>query len=131
MATAQHGPSGQRVLIVDEDPLLADNLAEIVTLAGGEAFTSQRADDALIDVGCSSVDVIVTDSRVRGMYGAGLLSKLRLQGSGAAFVLITTRSEDDVFSPSRDQVPRGPIDMQRLLSVLLQAIHDRNPRPRR
>jgi DNA-binding response OmpR family regulator len=110
-------------LIIDPDDHLADNLPEIVALAGYEALTLSRSEDALSDVPCGSVDVILTDHRLRGMYGAGLMSKLRSPEGGAAIVFITARPEDDGGGASPDadgsRLVCGPIDVPRLLATLL------------
>jgi DNA-binding response OmpR family regulator len=115
-------PNGRRILIVDDDVHLADNLAEIVTLAGYEAITVHSLEDALGEVGRRSVDVIVTDNRLSGMSGAGLVSKLRSHRKGVPIVLITAWPEDGEGAASRDgAVTRfvcRPIDVPRLLSTL-------------
>lgn len=82
-------PSAAHLLIVDDEPLIRDNLAEFL---GGEGFrvtACASAEDALRQAADTRFDIALCDMHLPGMDGIGLLNRL-LKISPDTFVLLIT-----------------------------------------
>src|SRR5258707_2893890 len=78
-----------RVLIVEDDPLLANGLTETLRRAGYVADTvpsAERADSALK---VTEIDLVILDIGLPGMDGLAWLKKLRGRGGEQAVPLLT------------------------------------------
>jgi two-component system response regulator ResD len=80
-----------RVLVIDDDPLHRDVVAEILT---GEGYTVELASSGeagLASARASPPDVLLLDLLLPGMDGASVLQELRREGQlGATRVVVTT-----------------------------------------
>ena len=66
----------QRILIVDDEALSRDFLAEAIGSLGYNAVTAQDAEEALEVVEAEQPDAVLTDLRMPGMDGLGLVKSL-------------------------------------------------------
>ena len=78
-----------KVLIVDDDPSLADNIAEIVAMLGSETTMAPDRRSALARAAETDFDVAVVDVRLPDGDGIGLLAPLRKRSPFVEIVLIT------------------------------------------
>lgn len=120
-----------RVLIVEDDPPLAENLQEIVELLGYQTVVVPSAEAALTEICERRVDFIVTDHRLPGMSGAAFLRSLRATGRTIPSVMATAWIAD----PEADEAAQGglmevlgkPIDIPHLLSLLRTTLGPTTP----
>ena len=80
-----------RVLIIEDDRLLANGLTETLRRAGyvADAVSSAEAADAAMKV--TQVDLLVLDIGLPGMDGFAWLKRLRARGSQQAVLVLTAR----------------------------------------
>jgi CheY-like chemotaxis protein len=66
-----------RVLIVDDDPIMATNLVELLFFEGYEAHAVNSGEAALASIRSARPDIILSDVRLPGIDGLTLLRSLR------------------------------------------------------
>jgi CheY-like chemotaxis protein len=66
---AHLGPPSLRVLVVDDDILVADTLAMVLNFRGFEAVTAYSGEDAIALARLASYDMLVTDVMMEPMNG--------------------------------------------------------------
>jgi CheY-like chemotaxis protein len=123
----------RRVLVVEGDPSLAENLQEIVEIFGHETVTVPSAEAALAEVDAGRFDFIVTAHRLPGMSGAALLGALRSAGKtipSAMTTWISDQETEDACQSGLTEVLSKPIDIPRLLSLILRSPAPGISRPR-
>ncbi|HYD26511.1 response regulator transcription factor [Brevundimonas sp.] len=84
---ARLGPvfAGRRALLLEDDPALADHVAEQLTAAGFEAVDRFEAGEpALATAGRSPYDILILDRLTAGMDGLEMLKRLRAGGGASA-----------------------------------------------
>ncbi|WP_158639091.1 hybrid sensor histidine kinase/response regulator [Elioraea rosea] len=70
-------PSGRlKVLVVDDEPDITDVLAEVLARDGHDVATAAEGEAALVALAGRTCDVLITDLRMPGLDGAGLLRRL-------------------------------------------------------
>jgi CheY-like chemotaxis protein len=114
-----------RVLCVDDNPDIADSLAEILTLCGYFALARYDGPSALAAVAAGfRPDVCFLDLHMPGMDGDELAARLRDRLADAPPVLIAVTAQED--ADAARQIQRAgfharfvkPADPTRLLAVL-------------
>jgi CheY-like chemotaxis protein len=111
-----------RVLVVDDELALAENVAEILMTAGHHADIATSAEDALVRLRMSAdaADVLLTDYRLPGANGADLIRAARSLGIGIPALVITAFAGDDVIESAIDagaaDVLTKPVDFDRVIS---------------
>jgi two-component system NtrC family sensor kinase len=74
MATAETHRT--RILVVDDEPLVAGLIAEVLTTDGHEVHTAGNGREALEKIAARSYDLIVSDLRMPELDGVGLFREL-------------------------------------------------------
>src|SRR5579883_162149 len=95
---------GERVLIVDDDPVARRLVENIVTRAGYEAVTADGGDVALelLIGGKARIDCVVLDLVMPDLDGLGVLAKMREAGIDAPVIVQTAHGGiDNVVSAMR------------------------------
>jgi CheY-like chemotaxis protein len=85
-------PSGQRrVLVVDDEPEIADLLEDILAADGNQIVVEPDGDAALARLVAEPFDLVVSDLTMPGLDGAGLWreARARLAGQAPPFVFLT------------------------------------------
>lgn len=77
------------VVVVDDERLIADTIAEILETGGFEASAFYDADSALRHCRESCPDIVITDYVMPGLNGLQLAHQLRTECSGARVFLLT------------------------------------------
>ena len=93
-------PSGIRLLIVDDDPSLADLMANQLSELR-EAFSIRvetDPHDALDAVEADTVDCVLSDYHMPEMNGLELLRYVREMEPGIPFILFTSRGSEEIAS---------------------------------
>jgi two-component system CheB/CheR fusion protein len=113
----------RRVLIVDDNVGLAENIAEALELEGHETRVAITAAEGLTQATSWSHDVIITDYRLPDSSGANLLRQLRALGVRVKAVVISAYTDDSTIEDARSAgaafVPK-PVDLS-ILGQLLRA----------
>ena len=106
------------ILVVDDNVELAENLVEILEVAGHSAVLVSSAEAALLRVAQGGIGALITDFRLPGLTGAELMTELRR--SGCAIPMAVMSAYTDSVSVQRaeaagalDVLPK-PLDLGRL-----------------
>jgi DNA-binding NtrC family response regulator len=109
--------SPRRILIIDDNAALAENIAEILAMEGHITEVASNAEDAMAMMVVNHPDVVVTDYRLPGKDGASLVRELRKLGLRAVAIVISAYSDshtiDDARSTGATFVPK-PVDFKAL-----------------
>jgi DNA-binding NarL/FixJ family response regulator len=87
-----------RVLFVDDDPLVLDNLRSLLHRQEREwdmVFASDP-EAALDELALEPADVVVSDMRMPGMGGSGLLARVRDLYPGAARIVLSGDTDNEI-----------------------------------
>src|SRR5512138_558411 len=90
-----------RVLVIDDNLNLAENIAEILALDGCLTEVATSADEALAKALPAKHDVVVTDYRLPDASGANLVRQLRDMGLAARAVVISAFTDDRTVADAR------------------------------
>src|SRR5262245_38733873 len=112
----------QKILVVDDNADLAENLAEILGDEGFEVRVSTDPARALAEAQGFAFDVALLDVRMPGMDGVELYDRLRAIRPAARFVLMTAYTKDErlaqAFGLGVRKVLTKPIPIASLLETL-------------
>ena len=111
----------RRVLIVDDNVQLAENIAEILEFDGHRTNVAVSAEDALAKVPGYAPEVVVTDYRLPGMNGAQLVKMLRGAGLHARAVVISAHTDDSTIQEATDAGAKfvaKPLDLKMLSDLI-------------
>lgn len=78
-----------RILVVDDEPLMRDFIAETLQRKGLEVFIANNGIKALEMLKSHSFDMIITDMRMKEVTGIDLLKKVKEQSPATIVVVIT------------------------------------------
>lgn len=112
-----------RVLVVDDNRALADNLAEILAEEGCTPTTAYTAEQALQIAEHTHFDIVLTDIRMPGMSGVELIERLSVRGTTTTFLLMTAYTSDQMLSAAAHlgvvrAVLAKPLAVEKLLELL-------------
>ena len=105
-------------MVVDDNVELAENVVEILEVAGYPAVLVSSAEAALLRIAQGGIGALITDFRLPGLTGAELITELRR--SGCAIPMAVMSAYTDTASVQRaeaagalDVLPK-PLDLGRL-----------------
>jgi len=116
--------SPRKVLIVDDNVGLAENIAEILQIDGHVTEVAASAEAALDMVRASEPDVLVTDYRLPGMSGAALVKHLSGTGSRVLAVVISAYTDERTIKEACDSgaaFMAKPVDFEVLSQYVREA----------
>jgi CheY-like chemotaxis protein len=98
----------QRVLVVDDDPVIVRLIEVNLRLEGYEVATASRGDEALLRASESPPDLVICDVMMPGLDGWETCRRLRAQPAftDTPVVLLSARARDDDRS---SDVALGPV----------------------
>jgi DNA-binding response OmpR family regulator len=118
-----------RVLAVDDDPMILELLAAVLTPKGYEVVTAQNGGDALMLLEAYAVDVVLLDVGMPGVDGMSALRRIRAVHSELPVIMLTGNVDAAV---ARATLQRGafdyvtkPVDFDHLVRVLEAAVVQR------
>jgi DNA-binding NtrC family response regulator len=79
----------QRLLLVDDDEVFLRPLHRTLELAGYEVLPVQSAEEALDTLKVEDVDLVLTDRRLPGLDGVGLVRHIKAEHADLAIVVMT------------------------------------------
>jgi two-component system response regulator MprA len=112
-----------KVLVVDDEPVILNVLAELLTFEGYRVRRAGNGRAALAAIADDPPDLVLSDVMMPGLDGVGLTRHLRSTGDQTPVVLISAVYAD-VDLPSVDFVPK-PFDLDHLLRIIARAIEVR------
>jgi two-component system C4-dicarboxylate transport response regulator DctD len=123
------GDTVQRVILVDDEPLILRACSQTLELAGVEVQAFETAEQALALAGRDFEGIVVTDVRLPGMDGLTLLARLRLVDPELPVVLITGHSDvamavQAMREGAYDFIPK-PFASAHLVDVVRRALDKR------
>jgi DNA-binding response OmpR family regulator len=111
----------KRVLVVDDNEDLAENIAEILSLHGFKPVIATSAEDALPKALPDGPLILVIDFRLPGMTGAELVRQVRAQRGAVHAVVISAYTDDRTVAAAKeasaDFLPK-PVDFGALSRIL-------------
>jgi DNA-binding NtrC family response regulator len=122
-----------KILVVDDELSLAENVAEILAGAGHQADVATSAEEALVHlrIGPDGADLLVTDYRLPGATGADLIRSIRSLGNRIPALVITAYADDEIaesaMSAGAEHILGKPVDFERLLSWVAAAGSRKRP----
>jgi CheY-like chemotaxis protein len=119
----------RRYLLVDDNRVFAENLAEIVhDASGAEVDLAAGGPEALERVRRTRYDAVVSDMRMPVMGGAELVHRIRRIDPGVAALVVTAYTHDDDLIAARRHgllaVLAKPTPIAQLLELLTAARRD-------
>ena len=78
-----------RILVVDDDRALADNIVEFLTKLGYEAFPAYNGREGLIKFEQEDFQVVITDLKMPEMDGMELLEEMKKLDSDVNVIVLT------------------------------------------
>src|SRR5213080_4744372 len=120
-----------RVLIVDDDAALLQALPEALRLRMREVTvdTADSAAAALDRIAARDYDAIVTDIKMPGMDGLGLLAEIRTRRPDTPTLVITAYGENDLIVGAlrggASDFLQKPIDRDYFIAALQRAMETR------
>lgn len=107
-----------RILLVEDDELLADGIATSLSLAGFNVDTVYNGEHALHALGCEQFDLCILDIGLPGISGFQVIRQLREKGNMLPVLMLTARDqiEDRVkgLDQGADDYLLKPFDVEEL-----------------
>jgi len=94
--------SCERVLIVDDNVGLAENIAEILEMSGYATEVAGSAEEALPRAMAGEVTFVVTDYRLPGANGAELIRQVRRLGRQVRVIVMSAHTDATTIGDCTD-----------------------------
>jgi two-component system, response regulator PdtaR len=92
--------SSGRILVVDDQIALAENIAEVLQGLGFETLVAASAEEALAIVRGGGISAVVTDFRLPGRSGADLIGDLRRAGERIPVLMMSAYTDEQTIAQS-------------------------------
>ncbi len=110
------------IQIVDDDPDLAESLAEFVELGGHRVLRAHSADEALSQFQEHAFDLVFMDIRMPGMDGVDALARMKALRPHTEVIMMTGYTVQDridaALSTGARQVLQKPLNLTLIKSIL-------------
>ncbi len=120
------------VLIVEDEDILREALAEEFQLAQFETFEASRVSDAISLLATNKVDVILSDMRMPGGNGDVLLTHVRSQSESAPVFMFLTGysdlSDSELYHRGAERIFSKPFEIDKLLETVRDHLRDKKQR---
>lgn len=112
-----------RILVVDDQDIIRDLMAEMLSSEGHAARSVSGAAEALVELEKAPYDVVISDLSMPDMTGTQLAAEIRAQGKSIPFILLTgfgdeMKAQGDM-PPEVDLVLGKPLTTSTLRAALL------------
>jgi DNA-binding response OmpR family regulator len=111
----------RRVLIIDDNVDLAENIAEILQMDGHTTDVAASAEEAFPKAALTEPDVVVTDYRLPGITGAAFVVQFRQRCTTVRAVVISAYTDDRTIKEARDAgatFMAKPVDFKLLVRMI-------------
>ncbi|HUL94064.1 MAG TPA: PAS domain S-box protein [Burkholderiales bacterium] len=119
---------GERVLLVDDEPLLLEATAEVLVGLGYEpvVFSDSQAALAAFEAAPARFDVVVTDEAMPGLTGTGLAKALHLRRPDLPIVLVSGYSgpllTQQALAAGAEEVLAKPVESREIAATLARLL---------
>ena len=124
----EDGLRGRRVLVVDDDPDIAQLLEVLLSDLGFEVRLLDNADAALDGAMHHAPDVLLIDVQLPGMSGNAVVYKLRAQGYKGPIVTLSANASADARDASlragANHYLTKPLELERFVATMRRAIEE-------
>jgi CheY-like chemotaxis protein len=97
-------PKGQRVLVVDDEPMIADTLAQILNATGFEAHAVHDGEKAVEVAAELKPQVLLTDVIMRGISGIEVALQVSAKLPNCRVILFSGQAATaDLLEPAKKQ----------------------------
>ena len=124
----------RRVLVVDDEPSVADALRVILEDEGFAVAVAATGREAIEQASRSAFRLTITDLRLPDMDGLEVISAFREVGVGGAFILISSYGTPEITARALDlgavgfiSKPFRPSDSLQLVTAALEGREDCDP----
>jgi two-component system, NtrC family, response regulator len=118
--------SAAKILLIEDDPGIADTLCRALAGEGHEVAVEQRGDAGLARAGRESFDVVVTDLKLPGVSGLEIVRQLHATRPRLPIILITafgtTETAIEAMQFGAYDYLLKPFDFPQILDVVGKAI---------
>ena len=117
-------PRKLKVLIVDDEPTIADTLVEILNAEGYEAIAAATGDSALASARAFVPDIVISDVVMPGINGVELGIRIRRDLPQCRVILFSGQTEtSDLLKQARNrghefEIIAKPVKPQVLLAII-------------
>ena len=110
-----------RILVVDDQAELAENIAEVLQGLGFETEVATSAEEALARVRRGGITALITDFRLPGRSGADLIDELRRSGERIPALVMSAYTDEHTIDASHAAgawvfLPK-PVPLETLMEV--------------
>ncbi len=115
-----------RILVVDDDPFVAEMLAVILDADGYEVETAESGEDALTKFAAApDTGLVISDMNMPGMTGLELIGRIRASRPGIPAILLTG-SDDVAPGEEVDEYLLKDEDLQDTISLSVERVLERH-----
>ena len=115
-----------RILVVDDDPDICQNLSDILSDLGYQVDYAQNGPAALELVDQRRYDVALLDLKMPGMDGVTLHREIKKRRAGTVSLLVTAYASDataeEALAAGAWKILAKPVDFRKLLSLVDEAL---------
>jgi len=115
-----------RVLIVEDEPVLAKNVRTKLAAHGLDAAIASTGEEALKVFAASTPDLVLLDVRLPGIDGLSLLPKLKAESPATGVIVMTAHGNEriavDAMRAGAYEYLTKPVDLEELLIVVNRAL---------
>lgn len=128
-------PSAGSILIVDDEPAVAEMLRDIFTTRGYAVDGASNGGDALMLVSLNRPDTVILDIKLPDTSGAEVLARIRELDDSIPVLMLSGSDDEDMArallkAGAMDYI-RKPFKFDRLLEAVSLAVQVGKQRPRR
>jgi putative two-component system response regulator len=120
-----------RILLIDDEPVVRDLIAEILEEAGHDVTSAESAEQALLLVETLRPDLVVSDVVMPGLSGLELLELVRKRRPGVPVLLVTGAGTYDTLTKALTEGAAGLITKPFAHEDLRSAVTDALNRTKR
>jgi DNA-binding NtrC family response regulator len=113
------------ILVVDDDPGMADTLTDILQANEYEVATAPSGDVAVRMVRRRAYDLVLMDIQMPGINGLQALTTMKAEGLARRVIMMTAHTRDDLVREAETRsgfpVLPKPLDLKRVLDLATSA----------